>query len=159
MLFHDTILENICYGNNEATEQKVVQAAKFAGFHKFIDSLLKGYLTIVGEKGVKLSGGERQRITIAGAFLKNASILLLDEATNQLDSITEKEIQESLFKLMQHKTAIVIAHRLSTLLYMNRILVFDNGTIVQDGSHSELVAQNGFYQNLWNTQTDYILRY
>nr|WP_010424162.1 ABC transporter ATP-binding protein [Rickettsia helvetica] len=159
ILFHDTILENIRYGNNEATEQEVVQAAKFAGIHKFTNSLLKGYHTIVGEKGVKLSGGERQRIIIARAFLKNAPILLLDEATNQLDSITEKEIQASLFKLMQHKTAIVIAHRLSTLLYMNRILVFDHGTIVQDGSHSELVAQYGFYQNLWNTQTDDILRY
>ncbi|MFP3121167.1 ATP-binding cassette domain-containing protein [Rickettsia sp. R2] len=159
ILFHDTILENIRYGNNEATEQEVVQAAKFAGMHKFINSLLKGYHTIVGEKGVKLSGGEKQRIIIARAFLKNAPILLLDEATNQLDSITEKEIQESLFKLMQHKTAIVIAHRLSTLLYMNRILVFDNGTIVQDGSHSELVVQKGFYQDLWNTQTDDILRY
>lgn len=121
--------------------------------------MLKGYHTIVGEKGVKLSGGEKQRIIIARAFLKNAPILLLDEATNQLDSITEKEIQESLFKLMQHKTAIVIAHRPSTLLYMNRILVFDNGTIVQDGSHSELVVQKGFYQDLWNTQTDDILRY
>lgn len=159
MLFHDTILENIRYSNHEATEQEIVQAAKFSGIHKFINGLPKGYYTIVGEKGLKLSGGERQRIIIARAFLKNAPILLLDEATNQLDSIIEKEIQESLFKLMEHKTTIVIAHRLSTLLHMNRILVFDNGTIVQDGSHSELVVKKGLYQDLWNTQTDDILRY
>ncbi|WP_341790753.1 ABC transporter ATP-binding protein [Rickettsia endosymbiont of Polydrusus tereticollis] len=160
MLFHDTILENIRYGgNNETTEQAVVQAAKFSGIHKFINGLPKGYYTIVGEKGLKLSGGERQRIIIARVFLKNTPILLLDEATNQLDSVTEKEIQESLFKLMEHKTTIVIAHRLSTLLHMNRILVFDNGTIVQDGSHSELVIQKGLYQDIWNTQTDDILRY
>lgn len=158
-LFHDTILENIRYGNNEAAEQEVIQAAKFSGIHKFINDLPKGYYTIVGEKGLKLSGGERQRIIIARAFLKNAPILFLDEATNQLDSITEKEIQESLFKLMEHKTAIVIAHRLSTLMHMNRILVFDNGRIVQDGSHSELVARKGLYQDLWDTQTDDILRY
>ena len=159
ILFHDTILENIRYGNSEATDQEIVQAAKLAGIHGFITSLSKGYYTTVGEKGLKLSGGERQRIIIARAFLKNAPILLFDEATNQLDSVTEKEIQISLFKLMENKTTVVIAHRLSTLLHMDRILVFDNGKIVQDGSHSELLSKGGLYQILWNSQIDNILRY
>ena len=159
ILFHDTILENIRYGNSEATDQEIVQAAKLAGIHGFITSLSKGYYTTVGEKRLKLSGGERQRIIIARAFLKNAPILLFDEATNQLDSVTEKEIQISLFKLMENKTTVVIAHRLSTLLHMDRILVFDNGKIVQDGSHSELLSKGGLYQILWNSQIDNILRY
>ena len=159
ILFHDTILENIRYGNGNATDKEIIQAAKFAGIHDFIISLPKGYYTMVGEKGLKLSGGERQRIIITRAFIKNAPILLLDEATNQLDSIAEKEIQASLFKLMESKTTIVIAHRLSTLLHMNRILVFDKGKIVQDGSHSELVSNKGLYQTLWNSQVDNILRY
>ncbi len=159
ILFHDTILENIRYGNSEASDQEIVQSAKLAGIHSFITSLSKGYNTVVGEQGLKLSGGERQRIIIARAFLKNAPILLFDEATNQLDSVTEKEIQISLFKLMENKTTIVIAHRLSTLLHMDRILVFDNGKIVQDGSHSELLSKSGLYQMLWNSQVDNILRY
>jgi ATP-binding cassette subfamily B protein len=159
ILFHDTILENIRYGNSEATDQEIVQAAKLANIHSFITSLPKGYHTTVGEKGLNLSGGERQRIIIARAFLKNASILLLDEATNQLDSVTEKEIQISLFKLMENKTTVVIAHRLSTLLHMDRILVFDNGKIVQNGNHSELLSKGGLYQILWDSQVNNILRY
>ena len=159
LLFHDTILENIRYGKIDVTEQEVIAAAKFAGIDLFINSLPDGYNTIVGEKGIRLSGGERQRINIARAFLKNAPILILDEATNQLDSIIEKEIQTSLFKLMENKTTIVIAHRLSTLLHMDRILVFDKGKIIQDGSHYKLITIPGLYRKLWTSQMDGVLKY
>ncbi|WP_106874759.1 ABC transporter ATP-binding protein [Candidatus Phycorickettsia trachydisci] len=159
ILFHDTILENILYGKPDANPQEIVEASKLAGIDPFINRLPDGYNTIVGEKGFKLSGGERQRISIARAFLKNAPILILDEATNQLDSITEKAMQASLFKLMEQKTAIVIAHRLSTLLHMDRILVFDKGKILQDGPHHELIKMPGLYRKLWNAQTDDILKY
>lgn len=159
ILFHDTILENILYGKPDANPQEIVEASKLAGIDPFINRLPDGYNTMVGEKGFKLSGGERQRISIARAFLKNAPIIILDEATNQLDSITEREIQTSLFKLMEHKTAIVIAHRLSTLLHMDRILVFDKGKILQDGPHHELIKMPGLYRKLWNAQTDDILKY
>lgn len=107
---------------------------------------------MVGERGVKLSGGQRQRIAIARAILKNAPILILDEATSQLDSVTEIDIQESLWELMQDKTTLVIAHRLSTLLHMDRILVFDQGKIVEDGTHAELLGLNGLYKTLWDAQ-------
>ncbi|MBX9889786.1 MAG: ATP-binding cassette domain-containing protein [Amoebophilaceae bacterium] len=107
---------------------------------------------MVGERGIKLSGGQRQRIAIARAMLKNAPILMLDEATSQLDSVTESLIQESLWALMQNKTTIVIAHRLSTLLQMDRILVFDKGQIVEDGTHAALLARNGLYKTLWDVQ-------
>lgn len=110
------------------------------------------YASLVGERGVKLSGGQRQRIAIARAILKNAPILILDEATYQLDSVTESHIQESLWELMQSKTTIVIAHRLSTLLHMDRILVFDKGHIVEDGTHAELLERNGLYKILWDAQ-------
>lgn len=159
ILFHDTILENILYGKPDATDQEIIEAARLAGIDSFISKLPDGYNTMVGEKGLKLSGGQRQRINIARAFLKNAPILILDEATNQLDSITEKEIQASLFKLMEHKTAIVIAHRFSTLLHMDRILVFDKGKIIQDGPHHELIKIPGLYSKLWSAQTDDILKY
>ena len=106
----------------------------------------------MGERGVKLSGGQRQRIAIARAILKNAPILILDEATSQLDSVTESGIQESLWELMQDKTTIVIAHRLSTLLHMDRIMVFDQGSIVEDGTHTELLGLNGLYKTLWDAQ-------
>ena len=120
--------------------------------HEFISKLPKGYQSPVGERGVKLSGGQRQRIAIARAILKNAPILILDEATSQLDSVTESVIQESLWELMQNKTTIVIAHRLSTLLHMDRIIVFDQGKIVEDGTHTELLANNGLYRILWDAQ-------
>ena len=107
---------------------------------------------MVGERGVKLSGGQRQRVAIARAILKNAPILILDEATSQLDSVTERDIQESLWDLMQGKTTIVIAHRLSTLLHMDRILVFDGGKIVEDGTHDELLSRGGLYKTLWDAQ-------
>jgi ATP-binding cassette subfamily B protein len=150
-LFHRSLLENIRYGSH-ATEDEVIEAAKKAFAHEFIFTLPKGYASLVGEQGVKLSGGQRQRIAIARAFLKNAPILILDEATSQLDSVTEDSIQDSLQALMQEKTTIIIAHRLSTLLQVDRILVFDKGQIVQDGTHNQLLKQPGQYQILWNAQ-------
>jgi ATP-binding cassette, subfamily B, bacterial len=151
-LFHRSIMKNIRYGRVDATDQEVIAAAKKAHADEFITKLPQGYDSLVGERGIKLSGGQRQRIAIARAILKNAPILILDEATSQLDSITESYIQESLFELMQNKTTIVIAHRLSTLLYMDRILVFDQGKIIQDGSHKELLAQDGLYKIMWDAQ-------
>jgi len=151
-LFHRTLFENIQYGQTEATEDEVIEAAKKAHAHEFIKNLPQGYGALVGERGVKLSGGQRQRIAIARAFLKNAPILILDEATSQLDSVTEQYIQESLWTLMQGKTTLVIAHRLSTLLHMDRILVFDKGKIVEDGTHQALLEKNGFYAELWRAQ-------
>lgn len=151
-LFHRTLFENIQYGRADATPEEVIAAAKQAHAHDFIEALAQGYDSLVGERGVKLSGGQRQRIAIARAFLKNAPILILDEATSQLDSVTEQYIQESLWDLMQDKTTIVVAHRLSTLLRMDRILVFDKGKIVEDGSHQALLAQGGMYSMLWKAQ-------
>jgi len=151
-LFHRSIFENILYGKRDATNQEVIKAAKDANAHEFIVSLSSGYDTQVGERGVRLSGGQRQRIAIARAILKNAPILILDEATSQLDSVTEIQIQQSLWDLMQHKTSLVIAHRLSTLLTMDRILVFDKGCIVEDGSHQELLDRDGLYKQLWEAQ-------
>lgn len=151
-LFHRTLMENIRYGHIEATDEEVIEAASRAHAHEFITKLPLGYASPVGERGVKLSGGQRQRIAIARAILKNAPILILDEATSQLDSVTEAGIQESLAKLMQNKTTIVIAHRLSTLLHMDRILVFDQGKIVEDGTHTELLSKNGMYKTLWDAQ-------
>ncbi len=151
-LFHRTLHENIKYGSFDATEHDVANAALKAHITDFIAALPQGYDMIVGERGARLSGGQRQRIAIARAALKNAPLLILDEATSALDSITEQHIQESLADLMHEKTTIIIAHRLSTLLHMDRILVFDHGTIVEDGSHQELLSQRGTYQRLWNAQ-------
>ena len=151
-LFHRSLLDNIRYGRLEATDEEVIAAAKQAHADEFISLLPQGYKVLVGERGVKLSGGQRQRIAIARAILKNAPILMLDEATSQLDSITESDIQDSLWTLMQGKTTLVIAHRLSTLLHMDRILVFDKGHIVEDGSHTELLGRGGLYQTLWDAQ-------
>ena len=151
-LFHRTLMENIRYGRIEATDEEVRDAAKRAHAHEFIVTLPQGYEALVGERGVKLSGGQRQRIAIARAVLKNAPILILDEATSQLDSVTESFIQESLWEVMQNKTTIVIAHRLSTLLHMDRILVFDRGKIVEDGSHQALLSKGGLYKTLWDAQ-------
>jgi len=152
-LFHRTIMENIRFAKIGASDDEVITAAKKARCHEFINQLPDKYESLVGERGVKLSGGQRQRIAIARAFLKNAPILILDEATSSLDSITEKYIQESLHEVMQGKTTIVIAHRLSTLKDMDRILVFDNGKIVEDGSMQDLLAnkQSQFYK-LWQMQ-------
>jgi len=151
-LFCRTVMDNIRYGQTEATDEQVIKAAQRAHAHEFICSLPQGYNSLAGERGTKLSGGQRQRIAIARALLKNAPILILDEATSQLDSITETLIQESLGELMQGKTTVVIAHRLSTLLHMDRILVFDKGKIMEDGTHTQLLQANGLYKTLWNAQ-------
>jgi ATP-binding cassette subfamily B protein len=156
-LFHRSLLENIRYSRPEATDEEVIAASKKACAHDFIIELANGYHTLVGERGIKLSGGQRQRIAIARAILKDAPILILDEATSALDSVTENLIQESLENFMELKTALVISHRLSTLSRMDRILVFENGSIVQDGTHSILLEQSGPYKQLWNTQMNGLL--
>ncbi len=153
-LFHRSLMENIRYGRENATDDEVIHAAKLAHCHEFIEQLDEQYQSLVGERGVKLSGGQRQRIAIARAILKKAPILILDEATSSLDSVTEKIIQKSLNNLMKNCTTIVIAHRLSTLLHMDRILVFDQGCIVEDGPIHELLHQNGHFARLWNLQAD-----
>ncbi|HEU5047784.1 MAG TPA: ABC transporter ATP-binding protein [Rickettsiales bacterium] len=151
-LFHRTLMENIRYGRMEATDEEVIEASKRAHCHEFILKLEEGYDSLVGERGIKLSGGQRQRIAIARAMLKNAPILILDEATSALDSVTEKYIQESLNTLMAGRTTIVIAHRLSTLAHLDRVLVFKDGSITEDGTHAELLAANGHYAKLWKMQ-------
>lgn len=151
-LFHRSLMENIRYGRIDASDEEVIEAAKKAHAHDFIKKFPQGYDSLAGERGIKLSGGQRQRIAIARAILKNAPILILDEATSQLDSVTENLIQQSLGELMKHKTTIVIAHRLSTLLHLDRILVFDKGKIVEDGTHHELLIKAGLYKKLWDAQ-------
>ncbi len=152
LLFHRTIRENIAYGNPNASQEEVVAAAKSAQAHDFIERLPDGYDAMVGERGIKLSGGERQRIAIARAILKNAPILILDEATSALDSESEVLIQKALRKLMQGKTVIAIAHRLSTLREMDRIVVLERGRIAEEGTHAQLVAGSGIYSQLWAHQ-------
>lgn len=151
-LFHRSLWENIKFGNDQATDQEVLDASKQAYCHEFIEDLPEKYNTFVGERGVKLSGGQRQRIAIARAFLNKAPILILDEATSALDSLTEERIQDSLYKLMNKSTTIVIAHRLSTLSQMDRILVFDKGQIVEDGTHEQLLEKTGHYKKMWSMQ-------
>jgi len=152
ILFHRSLRENIRYGRIDASDEGIIDAARRAHAHEFIIDTHDGYESLVGERGIKLSGGQRQRIAIARAILKNAPILVLDEATSALDSVTESYIQESLKELMQGKTVIAIAHRLSTLLSMDRILVFDQDSIVEDGTHDELVGRGGMYTKLWSSQ-------
>ena len=151
-LFHRTLMENIRYGRLDATDEEVTEAARKAYAHDFVMQIKDKYDSLVGERGVKLSGGQRQRIAIARVVVKNAPILILDEATSSLDSITEQAIQETLGDVMKGKTVIVVAHRLSTIAHLDRILVFDQGVIVEDGSHAELLARQGAYQRLWNRQ-------
>ncbi|WP_341674788.1 ABC transporter ATP-binding protein [Niveibacterium sp. SC-1] len=153
-LFHRSLRENIRYGRLEASDAEVESAALRAHAHEFIGQMREGYESMVGERGVKLSGGQRQRIAIARVILKDAPILILDEATSSLDSITERAIQETLDEVMKGKTVLVVAHRLSTIAHLDRILVFDNGRIVEDGSHAQLLAQRGAYWRLWSKQSD-----
>ncbi len=153
ILFHRTLKENIKYGKTDATDEEVIRAAKLAHCHEFIETLPKGYDTYVGERGIKLSGGERQRVAIARAILKNAPILVLDEATSSLDSHSEMLIQDALDVLMKNKTVVVIAHRLSTISKMNRIVVLEHGSIIEQGSHDELLKKKGLYSTLWSLQS------
>ena len=152
-LFHRTIRENIAYGHPGATQEEIMAVAKQAHAHEFIEKLPQGYDTLVGERGVKLSGGQKQRIAIARAMLKNAPILILDEATSALDSESEVLIQGALHNLMMGKTVIAIAHRLSTLKEMDRIIVLESGEVVEDGTHDTLKDRGGIYAKLWNHQS------
>jgi ATP-binding cassette, subfamily B, bacterial len=151
-LFHRSLMENIRYGRQGASDEEVVAAARKAHAHDFIQNVPGGYAALVGERGIKLSGGQRQRVAIARVVLKDAPILILDEATSSLDSVTEKAIQETLSDLMRGRTVLVVAHRLSTIAHLDRILVFDGGRIVEDGSHAQLLAAGGLYETLWTRQ-------
>jgi ABC-type multidrug transport system fused ATPase/permease subunit len=152
-LFHRSLLENIRYGRPGASDAEVMAAARRAHAHEFIVDLEQGYDTLVGERGLKLSGGQRQRIAIARAILRNAPILLLDEATSALDSHSEQVIQEAMRDAMEGKTVIAIAHRLSTVMDMDRLIVLQRGEIVADGTHAELLHQGGLYAELWRKQS------
>jgi ATP-binding cassette subfamily B protein len=152
LLFHRSIRENIAYGKLNATDQEVIRAAKQANAWEFIKDLPNGLDTLVGERGVKLSGGQRQRVAIARAIIKDAPILVLDEATSSLDSESEGLIQDALYRLMKGRTAIVIAHRLSTVAKLDRIIVLKNGQIVEDGPHAKLLRSDQEYAKLWNHQ-------
>ena len=149
-LFHDTIENNIKFGCQDATHEQVVEAAKKACCHDFISALPQGYDTVIGEGGSTLSGGEKQRISIARAMLKDAPIILLDEATASVDPENEVHLQQAISALVKNKTLIVIAHRLSTIRDADQILVVDNGKIVEKGVHAELIQQKGIYQKFWN---------
>lgn len=151
-LFHRSLMENIRYGKIDASDEEILTAAKHAHCNDFISRLPGGYETLVGERGIKLSGGQRQRIAIARAILENAPILILDEATSALDSVTEKHIQDALHYLMEGRTTLVIAHRLSTLSKMDKIFVFDDGKIVEEGTHQILLKKNGHYATMWHMQ-------
>lgn len=152
ILFHRTLAENIAYAKPDASQEEIEAVAKRAHAHDFIMQLPDGYDTLVGERGVKLSGGERQRVAIARAMLKNAPVLVLDEATSSLDSVSEAHIQAAFEELMAGRTTIVIAHRLSTIQKMDRIIVLDQGRIAEQGTHAELLARNGIYAELWQSQ-------
>ncbi len=152
-LFHRSLRDNVAYGRQGATHEEVIEALKRANAWEFVQKLPSGIDTVVGERGVKLSGGQRQRIAIARAILKDAPILVLDEATSALDSESEKLIQASLSELMKDRTSIVIAHRLSTIAKLDRIVVIENGALVENGTHSELLKKKGIYASLWSHQS------
>ena len=151
-LFHGTIRENIAY-SSEASLDEVVRAAKLAQLHDFVASLPQGYDTLVGERGVKLSGGQRQRLSIARAIVKDAPLLILDEATSSVDTETERAIQQNLKTLTAGRTALIIAHRLSTIRHADRILVLRDGKVAEEGHHDDLLARGGTYADLWHVQS------
>ncbi len=153
-LFDGTIAENIAYGRRHASQQEIEEAAQAAAAHEFIIQSPKGYETKIGERGFKLSGGQRQRLAIARAILADPRILILDEATSNLDSESEKRIQESLSILLRNRTSFVIAHRLSTIIHADQILVLDAGRVVQQGTHRELMEQSGIYQQMVRLQIE-----
>ena len=159
MLFHRSIGENIGYAKPNCTQDEIENSAKLANIHDFIINLPDGYNTLVGERGVKLSGGQRQRIAIARAVLKNAPILVLDEATSSLDSQTENQIQQAILEMLKNNstTVIAIAHRLSTIKHLDRIIVMANGKVVEDGNFAELIAKNGYFKDLWDHQVNGML--
>ncbi|MBT4645992.1 MAG: ABC transporter ATP-binding protein/permease, partial [Pelagibacteraceae bacterium] len=152
VLFNDTIYYNISYGKPGSTREEIINAAKIAGIHNFIESIPEQYNTIVGERGLKLSGGEKQRVAIARTVLKNPSIFFFDEATSALDSSTEKEIIQNLEKISEGKTTLIIAHRLSTVSKADNIIVIDQGNIVESGNHQNLLDKNGLYADMWSKQ-------
>jgi ABC-type multidrug transport system fused ATPase/permease subunit len=153
VLLHDTIANNITFGRGEYTADEIIEAAKIANAHDFISALPEGYQTSIGDRGLKLSGGQRQRLTIARAVLRNPPILILDEATSALDSESEKLVQEALEKVMKSRTSIVVAHRLSTIQKADKIIVLEDGKIVQTGVHHELVTLDGPYKRFVEIQS------
>lgn len=152
MLFNDTVRNNITYGHEGADEQQLTAVAKAANAHRFIKEFPEGYNTIIGERGVKVSGGQRQRISIARAIYKNPPILIFDEATSQLDTESEKLVQDAINNLMEGRTVIVIAHRLSTITHADKIVVIEKGEIVDSGSHEELIDRSSLYKKLYEMQ-------
>ena len=156
VLFNDTIKYNISYSKPVSSLKEINKAAKLSSIDKFIKNLELGYDTIVGERGLKLSGGEKQRVAIARALLKNPKIFIFDEATSALDTKTEKSIEKSLKKLSNNNTTLVIAHRLSTVIDADKIIVLDNGQVKEEGSHSELLNKNGLYAEMWQRQQEFL---
>ena len=153
ILFNDTVYNNIKFGVEDATYEDVLNAAKIANAHEFIERLPMGYETNIGDRGAKLSGGQRQRIAIARAVLKNPPIMILDEATSALDTESERLVQDALTHLMKNRTSVVIAHRLSTIQYADKIVVLQDGEIVEEGTHNELIAKKSVYSHLCELQT------
>ena len=152
ILFNNTIRNNIAYGRPDVSEEEIIKSAKMANAHDFIKEFPNGYDTEIGDRGTRLSGGQQQRISIARAILNNPPILIFDEATSSLDADSEKKVQEAIERLMKNRTVIVIAHRLSTIKNADKIIVLDNGVIVQSGPHEELLKKDGLFSKLYNIQ-------